>query len=112
MKTKLSEIFISTSKKNDYSKKELLNLDIRQEYIEAVACKTGLAYSEKNLLETNLCYLNSDEIRPEYKLFFTKADLVRYLDQALSSDHYKLAEDELPFQGKTLFIEIEKAKEI
>ena len=73
MKIKLTDIFISNYDKWHFSKQELLALEI------------------------NVCFINDEQLRPEYKLFFSKLDVIDYLNLVLKAADFDLKNDKVPF---------------
>ena len=97
MMTKLSDIFIVVSDKLYYSKKELLALEIKRKFMDEIARRLDLTYFENIEKEGNLCFVNDEQLRPEFKLFFSKSDVIDYLNLALKADDFDIKKDELPF---------------
>ena len=97
MKIKLTDIFISNSDKWHFSKQVLLALEIKQNFIDEIARRLALTYFENGSKESNVCFLNDEQLRPEYKMFFSKSDVINYLNWVLKADDFDLKNDEVPF---------------
>lgn len=63
---------------------ELLNSTAQK-----VAEKLGIAFIPEKEPEGNVCFINSDEVRPEFRLNFSTADLSDYLYAVLLSLPYR-----------------------
>lgn len=97
MKIKLTDIFIYNSDKWHFSKQELLTLEIKQHFIDEIARRLTLTYFENGRKESNVCFINDEQLRPEYKLFFSKSDVINYLNLVLNADNFDLKNDKVPF---------------
>lgn len=50
----------------------------------------GLTYQgQPHHMQTNLCFIESDEVRPEYKTTFSFVDILNYVNAIRSSDKFK-----------------------
>ena len=61
------------------------------ELAEKISKALGLMYRNQIKSEGNVCFANSDELRPEFKEFFTSADLSNY-EYAVSHSEKKYKE--------------------
>jgi hypothetical protein len=97
MNIKLSDIFILKSDKSDYSKKELLALELKKDFINKIAKRLDLIYLENSEKEGNLCFMNNEQLRPEFKVFFSKSDIIGYLSFTLKATNFGIKTDKIPF---------------
>ena len=93
MEVKLSEIFRHEPNVLQYKKESLLALDIRMEFVERLTKYSGLIYMENNNEEGNLCYAQNQNIRSEYRMVFSKSDVLNYLDNLLQPKTYHIELD-------------------
>ena len=49
------------------------------DFIRALEQRTGMSFTHDTSDPENLCYANSQAVRPEYKINFTPADLWNYI---------------------------------
>lgn len=101
MEVKLSEIFIFKTHGLRYSKESLMVLDINMEFTERLSEYWGLTYLESNEVEENLCYAQNPNIRPGYRMVFSKLDILNYLDLQLKPGIYHVDSDTV-FFSKTM----------
>ena len=59
------------------------------ELAEKISKALGLIFVNQNEPEGNVCFANSDELRPEFKEIFTSVDLLNYQFAVLNSEKYK-----------------------
>lgn len=76
---KLSEIFIPLSDKTTYSLRELSALNLQSDFIKRMAAEFDLIYADDAVDESNLCFAESKEVRPEYRTTFRKVDVIEYI---------------------------------
>ncbi|MDI5898309.1 type ISP restriction/modification enzyme [Flavobacterium yafengii] len=62
-----------------------LNPDI----IKQIADGLGMTFTNEKETETNVCFANSDEVRPEFKQSFAPIDLLDYIYAVLHSPSYR-----------------------
>lgn len=101
MKVKLQNIFTSHPGRGGYTKKELRALALEEGFVREMAARLNLTFQESNSSENNLCFANSVDVRPEFRTFYTKTDIVHYVCACLDKDLYELAPDEVPFPAST-----------
>lgn len=97
MTVKLSELFSCEPDIVEYSKEDLLLLDIRMDFIFLLADHLGMSYGEFDASPTNLCYLQDRDLRPGYRTTFSKADLRKYLLATLRSGIHHVDRDHITF---------------
>jgi len=101
MEVQLSEIFIFKSHGLRYSKESLMVLDINTEFTKRLSEYWGLTYLESNEVEGNLCYAQNQNLRPGYRMVFSKLDILNYLDRQLKPGMYHIESDSVVF-SKTM----------
>ena len=99
MRIKLSDIFIPVPDKLCYTKQELLVLEINNGFIDEIAKQLDLTYLKNDDREGNLCFVNNKQLRPAFKMFFSKPDVIDYLNFVLKADDFDIKIDEVPFPG-------------
>ena len=99
---KLSDIFVPLPRKRTYTREALLDLPLQPTFILAMAEKHNLNFRESAPSEPNLCFLESPELRPEYKSAFSKADVVAYIFAVLSRPEVHMDSDQVPFPASAL----------
>ena len=72
------------------------------ELAEKISNALGLLFINQNEPEGNVCFANSNELRPEFKETFTSVDLINYEFAVLHSDKYKdfISSDLVPKERK------------
>lgn len=83
----LSDIFIYDTTIPDYSKTDLLALEIKSGFLLDLAHHLGLTYNEWDT-EGNLCFAMNRELRREYRQVLTRADVKRYLARTMKEGRY------------------------
>ena len=97
MEVKLSEIFRYEPKVLQYRKESLLALDLKMEFVERLTKHLGLTFVENEKEEGNLCYAQNQNIRPGYRMVFSKLDVLNYLDNLLQPGIYHIESDTVFF---------------
>ena len=92
---KISDIFIVNSEQTYYSKEELLGLEINKTFISHLAKQLDLIFLENNNKERNLCFVDGEQLRPEYKMYFSISDVLAYLFSVLKTNNNNIKTDEL-----------------
>lgn len=103
MNIKLFDIFIPVSEKPHYTKQELLMLDIKKDFIDQISKQLNLTYLENGNKNGNLCFVNDENLRPEFKAFFSKSDVMEYLNSILVVDDFDIKTDEAEFPEISTF---------
>ncbi len=103
MNSKLFDIFIPLRDKFHFSKQELLSLVIYDTFIKQIAKQLDLTYMENDSEGNNLCFADSEQLRPAYRMFFSKSDLIDYLSFALKADEFDIRTDEVLFPKREVF---------
>ena len=96
----LREIFISQPNKHIYRKPELHTLKINLDFIKAMANQLNLSFLENEVLESNTCFANNSEVRPEFRTTFNKMDLISYVSNVnnfTEKDNFNLKNEAVPF---------------
>lgn len=72
------------------------------ELAENISKALGLLFINQNEPEGNVCFVNSNELRPEFKETFTSVDLMNYEFAVLHSEKYKdfISSDLVPKERK------------
>lgn len=97
MDLQLSDIFIPLPDKQYYSKQELLALEIKQDFIQKMERQLDLNYLESENSDSNVCFANHEQLRHEFKMFFSKADIVEFLNRMLPKEDFNIDIDKVPF---------------
>ena len=97
MMIKLSDIFVFPSGKSHCTRPELFARPIKKDFIEKIEKRLELSYLEKGSGEANVCFANEKQLRPAFKQYFSKADLIHYLSAVLPEDSFDIDSDEVPF---------------
>ena len=97
MSSKLSDIFVTEAGKFHYSKRELLSLELQENFIGEIAKHLDISYKKNGSKENNLCFVDHEQLRPAYKMFFTRSDIMDYLKYALNAEEFDIRTDEVPF---------------
>ena len=97
MKVKLSDIFVKRDDRSLYSIQELVNLDIKADFVERLSQHFQIPYRPNRTKEHNLCYANSPRIRFEYKTTFSEADIINHLYHTLNQKKYHIDMEEITF---------------
>ncbi|WP_247233573.1 type ISP restriction/modification enzyme [Telluribacter sp. SYSU D00476] len=63
--------------------------------VQRVSEKLGISYISEKEPEGNVCFINSDEVRPEFRLSFSSTDLYDYLYAVLLSLPYPTQANEI-----------------
>ena len=103
MMIKLNDIFVFPSGKSHCTRPELFALSIKKDFIEKIAKRLELSYLEEGSAEANVCFANEKELRPAFKQYFSKADLINYLSGVLPGDSFDIDSCEMPFPNLTTF---------
>lgn len=90
MEVKLSEIFIYNPDVTSYHRASLLKLDIQNEFGVRLASNLGLMYVQGESEGDNLCYAQTSQIRPGYRQYLFKSDILNYLDRTLEPCYYDM----------------------
>ncbi|HRO46809.1 type ISP restriction/modification enzyme [Agriterribacter sp.] len=64
--------------------------------IQRIATDLGLSFVPEKEKESEVCYINSEEVRPEFKLSFAPVDVADYIFGALHSPAYRIQWEGLP----------------
>jgi len=81
---KLSEIFISESKKQLYTKQELFMLKLSRNIIKKIEDLLNISYLKTTIFKGNLCFENNSEVKPEFRTVFTRTDVIFYVNALLN----------------------------
>lgn len=63
--------------------------NLNPEIIKQIANDLGITFTNEKETESNVCFANSDEVRPEYKQSFAPIDLLDYIYAVLHSPNYR-----------------------
>ncbi len=103
MEVKLSEIFCHDPHSKWFTKSALLALDIKSDFVLRLAEYIGMTYLEREIIDNNLCYAQIPEIRSEYKQFFSRSDILHYLENCLKPRRYHMELDTITFPKSIIF---------
>ena len=93
----LSEIFIPLPDKVIYSAEELYALELKPSFIQKMTVYFNLSYVKNKIGEGNLCFAENKELRPEFRMTFNKADVVKKVFIYLSKERVNVMQDKLVF---------------
>lgn len=94
---KISDIFIIEQKVGSCTKTELAGLPLRKRFIEEMHQKLGLTYVEGRHEGGSLCYQDTPELRAEYRISYSKSDVVNYISVLMKVDEFNLQKDSVLF---------------
>ncbi len=97
MKVKLDEIFVPVVGKTSYSIEELRALNLRPDFVSKLATRFNLSFVEHTATDTNLCFAENDEVAPEYKTSFNKAQIQEVVLSQLFTNTVSLLQTEIEF---------------
>lgn len=86
----LSALFLEFT--NDQQKEDGLEIILNPEIINQVADYLGLLFINEKETEGNVCFVNSNELRPEFRQNFTSIDLLDYCYAVLHSPINEISE--------------------
>ncbi|HRP55606.1 hypothetical protein [Agriterribacter sp.] len=72
----------------DFAKKAVSALD--PAVIQKIATQLGLSFVPEKEKESEVCFINSEEVRPEFRLSFAPVDLTDYILGALHHSYNAL----------------------
>lgn len=78
-------------------------LDIKKDFIDQISKQLNLTYLENGNKNGNLCFVNDENLRPEFKAFFSKSDVMEYLNSILVVDDFDIKTDEAEFPEISTF---------
>ena len=93
MVVKLCEIFIPEPNRWIYSKADLSELTLHDAFIKYMSSQLAIHYNKNNSPESNLCFTNRRDLRPEYKTSFWNMDVVHCICALLSADNANQSHD-------------------
>jgi hypothetical protein len=93
----LREIFIPESGRWVYPKAKLPELELHEAFIGNMIGRLGIFYKGNSGTESNVCFANSRDLRPEFRTSFRKTDVIYYLSAFLPGSDVNLESDEVPF---------------
>lgn len=64
--------------------------------IQRIAANLGLSFVPEKEKEGEVCFINSEEVRPEFKLSFAPVDIANYICAVLQNPLYKAQWERLP----------------
>ncbi len=67
--------------------------------IQKIAADLGLSFVRIKEKEGEVCFMNSEEVRPEFRLSFAPVDLYRYICAVLQDPLYKTYTEKMPQAG-------------
>lgn len=84
------------------------------ELAEKISKELGLMHLNQTRPESNVCFANSDELRPEFKETFTLVDLLNYKFAVLHSEKYKdfISADLVPTDRKIFWEMVALGREL
>ncbi|MCB0537905.1 MAG: hypothetical protein KDE33_10320 [Bacteroidetes bacterium] len=94
---KIEDIFVMDETMPEYSKAALAELDLKKDFIDKMNQDLGLTYVEGGNKSGNLCYQNTPELQAEYKITFSKLDVINYLCAVLNIDIFCVEKDAVLF---------------
>lgn len=71
--------------------------------IQKIAADLGLSFVKVKEKESEVCFMNSEEVRPEFRLSFAPVDLYHYICAVLQDPLYKTYTEKMP-EAQTLHI--------
>lgn len=86
----LSSLFLES--KNDLQKGDKEKIILNPDIINQITNCLGLLFINENKTEGNVCFLNSNELRPEFRQNFTSIDLLDYCYAVLHSTINEVSE--------------------
>lgn len=95
MQVKLSEIFIPLINKSTYSVEELFTLALQPDFIKKTAGHLGLSFVIHDDQEGNLCFAENQEVLPDYRTTFCRADVLNIVLAQVSNQIIRLERDEV-----------------
>ena len=95
MTFKLSEIFVALPEQSTYSALSFYQMEVRADFIDRLAIHFHLLYLDEPLLDEQLCYASSENVRLEYKYFITKAELLKMVLPQISGKDIALTKTEV-----------------
>ncbi len=76
----------------DIAKKMIENIE--PEVIQNIAKSLGLSFVPEKEKEGEVCFINSEEVRPEFRLSFAPVDVADYVYAVLNEPSYKKLHEE------------------
>lgn len=102
MSIQLQDIFTTLSNKQQYTLPELFTLKLSPSFIQLMSIKLDLAYVGEEEQEGNLCFANHSAMRPEFRLSFSKMDIIHYIKALIPKDYIEIKADKIPFPTSDL----------
>ena len=97
MKVKLNEIFVPLTGKSTYTTEELATLSLQPDYIKDMATRFNLSFVEHTATDKNLCFAENDEVAPEYRTSFSKAQIQEVVLPQIFTNPVNLLQTEIEF---------------
>jgi len=111
MIVKLSEIFIPNGKTTSCKRPQLVLLQIRDAFIDALIRQLDLGYAESEA--HSVCFASSIDVQEAYRTSFNKYDICQYVFGCLGDEPYDLESDGIPLPSNAeVFWEIIGANKI
>lgn len=99
MPVTLQSIFIPLPDKHQYTKQEVLALELQEDFLREMTVRLDLVFEEISHSNSSVCFANSADVRHELRTTFTRNDIVHYVSAFLAKDYYELGSFEVPFPG-------------
>ncbi len=81
-----------------YAIEDLYTLQLAPLFIEKIANHFKLTYVDYREAESNLCFAESNELRAEYRITFSKTDVLNNIFLQLPGETFNLERDTILFQ--------------
>ncbi len=92
-------VMLNTSWYIDFARKAVSAMD--REIIQNIATHLGMSFLPEKEKEGEVCFINSEEVRPEFKLSFAPVDLTDYI-LAVTHNAYNARHKALPETGSVV----------
>ena len=107
MKISYRLVFEGASHQKVWIRKELYYLNPSKYFNKLMWAKLGLLYDEGNSLSSDLCLLFSKEIQEDYKISYSKEDLLNYIFSNIQENQIDLGSSyfHFPLTKSEFFLE-------
>lgn len=89
--------------KYTYSAEELYALELRPAFIRTMASGFDLTFIKNPTADSNLCFAENKEVRPEYRTTFDKRKVVKYIFTHFSGEVIDIEAAEVKFLNSFTF---------
>jgi hypothetical protein len=106
MKISYRLVFEGASHQKVLTRKELYHLNPSEYFTKLMWAKLGLLYDKGNSLSSDLCLLFSKEIQEDYKISYSKEDLLNYIFSNIQENQIDLGSSyfRLPLTNLEFFL--------